>query len=135
MYLSSKYMQSAGKLPRKLPAEAMDPWKRLQQQAQSVLETTLAELPNEIRAEAEKIPCLLEKECADDPEILGTYGHFVAGEMSETNGPIVLYLETIERYCWEEGEDFAAEVRLTYLHELGHHFGWDEDDLEQRGLA
>jgi predicted Zn-dependent protease with MMP-like domain len=25
-------------------------------------------------------------------------------------------------------------VRLTYLHELGHFLGWDESDLEIRGL-
>jgi predicted Zn-dependent protease with MMP-like domain len=25
-------------------------------------------------------------------------------------------------------------VRLTYLHELGHYFGWDEDQLTSRGL-
>jgi len=25
-------------------------------------------------------------------------------------------------------------VRITYLHELGHYLGWDESDLEARGL-
>ena len=35
----------------------------------------------------------------------------------------------------DEDADFEDEVRLTYLHELGHHFGWDEGDLEERGLA
>ena len=27
-----------------------------------------------------------------------------------------------------------AKIRITYLHELGHYFGMDEDDLEARGL-
>ena len=109
-------------------------WEELKAQAESVIEKTIAELPPEVRAEAQKVPCLFEKVCKDDPEILGTYGHFMPGEVSEANGPIVLYLATIEDYCEEEGEDFEEEVRLTYLHELGHHFGWDEDDLEERGL-
>ena len=39
---------------------------------------------------------------------------------------ILLYLENL----W----DFRDEVRLTYLHELGHYFGWDEDQLANRGL-
>jgi predicted Zn-dependent protease with MMP-like domain len=42
---------------------------------------------------------------------------------------------TIEEFCVEEGGDFTDEVRVTYLHELGHHLGWDEDDLEGRGLG
>ena len=29
---------------------------------------------------------------------------------------------------------FREEVRLTYLHELGHYLGWDEDELTARGL-
>ena len=70
----------------------------------------------------------------DDPDVMGTYGEFTPGEVSVGNGPIVLYLATIEDFCVEEGEDFETEVRLTYLHELGHHFGWDEGDLEERGL-
>jgi predicted Zn-dependent protease with MMP-like domain len=31
-------------------------------------------------------------------------------------------------------EVFRDEVRLTYLHELGHYLGWDEDELAARGL-
>jgi predicted Zn-dependent protease with MMP-like domain len=113
----------------------MNPWEELKAEAAQIIEATLAELPPEIRDEALKVPVLFEEECKDDPEILGTYGHFEPGEMSVANGPIVLYLLTIEDYCAEEGADFAEEVRLTYLHELGHHFGWDEGDLEERGLG
>ncbi len=46
---------------------------------------------------------------------------------------------------WEEGEDeegpyggeerIREEIRITLLHEIGHHFGLDEDDLEQLGYA
>ncbi len=95
----------------------------------------MAQFPPEIREEAQKVPVLFEEECVDDPEIMGMYGHFIPGEVSEANGPIILYLLTIADFCEDEGEDFASEVRLTYLHELGHHFGWDEGDLEERGLA
>ena len=31
-------------------------------------------------AEARKVPVLFEEECYDDPEILGHYGYFEAGE-------------------------------------------------------
>jgi len=110
-------------------------WEALKAQAQRVIEKTIAKLPLEVRAEAQKVPFLFETECEDDPDILGTYGHFLPGEVSVANGPIVLYLATIADFCDEDGEDFDEQVRLTYLHELGHHLGWDEDDLEERGLG
>jgi predicted Zn-dependent protease with MMP-like domain len=113
----------------------MSAWTRLQARAEKIVAGTLDELPPEIQAAARRVPCLLERRCADDPEILGIYGHFSPGELSGSNGPIILYLETILDYCEEEGEDFDEEVRLTFLHELGHHFGWDEGDLEERGLG
>ena len=109
-------------------------WETLKARAQDVIGKTIAELPPEVLAEAQKVPVLFERRCQEDPDILGTYGHFTLNEIGEANGPIVLYLATIDDYCAEEGGDFATEVRLTYLDELGHHLGWDEDDLEARGL-
>ncbi len=110
-------------------------WEELKARAQRVVEDTLAELPPEIRDEAQNVPCLFEPQSEEDPDLLGLYaGDFIAGEISGANGPIILYLAAIEDFCLEGGEDFEDEVRLTYLHELGHHFGWDEGDLEERGL-
>ena len=35
---------------------------------------------------------------------------------------------------WHGGEDaIAREIRITVLHEVGHHFGLDEDDLAELG--
>lgn len=110
-------------------------WDQLERTAQSVLDRTLTRLPPEIREVAAAIPCLLQEYSDDDPDLLGIYMDFEPGEVSEANGPIVLYLAAIEQFCDEEGEDFEDQVRLTYLHELGHHFGWDEGDLEERGLV
>ncbi len=109
-------------------------WEKLKTGAQEVLEKIMTELPAEVRAEAEKVPVLFERHSREDPDILGTYGHFEPGEVSSANGPIILHLATIDQFCSEEGSDFPTEVRLTYLHELGHHLGWDEGDLEARGL-
>ena len=110
-------------------------WEKLKADAQIVIDRTIAGLPPNILAEAQKVPVLFHELCQEDPEILGTYGYFEPGEVSPANGPIILYLATIEEYCEEEGEGFQEEVRLTFLHELGHHLGWDEVDLEERGLG
>ena len=109
-------------------------WEKLKARAQAVVEAAIADLPPDVRGEAQKVPCLFVDFCEEDPELLGVYQNFVPGQVSDSNGPIILYLETIEDLCEEEGEDFESEVRLTYLHELGHHLGWDEGDLEERGL-
>ncbi|MHC4414801.1 MAG: metallopeptidase family protein [Planctomycetota bacterium] len=35
---------------------------------------------------------------------------------------------------WEGGEEAVArEIRITLLHEIGHHFGLEEDDLAELG--
>ena len=110
-------------------------WEELKAEAAAIVEEAIAALPAEIMAEARQVPVIFEEVCEDDPDIMGTYGHFTPDEIGEANGPIILYLVTIDEFCAEEDEDFAEEVRLTYLHELGHHLGWDEVDLEERGLG
>ena len=32
-------------------------------------------------------------------------------------------------------EDLKSEIRITLLHEMGHHFGLDEDDLDELGYG
>jgi predicted Zn-dependent protease with MMP-like domain len=36
---------------------------------------------------------------------------------------------------WGGEERIAAEIRITLLHEIGHHFGLEEGDLEQLGYG
>jgi predicted Zn-dependent protease with MMP-like domain len=47
---------------------------------------------------------------------------------------IFLYMANLWDFAGEDVEAFRSEVRLTYLHELGHFLGWDEDDVASRGL-
>ena len=47
---------------------------------------------------------------------------------------IFLYTANLWDYAEEDVEAFRDEVRLTYLHELGHFLGWDEDQIAARGL-
>ena len=42
---------------------------------------------------------------------------------------VVLYQRNIEAFCETEAE-IREQVRLTVLHELGHYFGMDEEQLE-----
>jgi predicted Zn-dependent protease with MMP-like domain len=43
---------------------------------------------------------------------------------------IVLFQKNIEAIA-ETEEDLVDEIRITLLHEIGHYFGMDDDDLER----
>ncbi len=45
---------------------------------------------------------------------------------------ITIYKRNIEACC-RTPADVVEQVRTTVLHEIGHHFGLDEDDLEAQG--
>jgi predicted Zn-dependent protease with MMP-like domain len=47
---------------------------------------------------------------------------------------IILFLENLWDFAEKDEEVFCDEVRTTFLHELGHFLGLDEDDLIDRGL-
>ena len=47
---------------------------------------------------------------------------------------IILFLDNIRDYSKEQGDSFAYEVVRTYIHEVGHFLGYDEEDLIKRCL-
>jgi predicted Zn-dependent protease with MMP-like domain len=48
---------------------------------------------------------------------------------------ITLFLDTLARAAKYQRTVFLREVQITYLHELGHYFGWDEEQIANVGLA
>jgi len=117
-------------------------WPELERLAHEVVEACLADFPEEIRSEALKVPCLYHRYHPNaphiDPEAMYMLGEYIAyGEGSsgiDESGTIAIYLGAIAWYCEDEALDFKDEIHKTFLHELGHHFGWDEEEVEQRGL-
>lgn len=76
----------------------------------------------------------------DDPrQLLGYYHGQPLTERSHDHGMrwperIVVYHLNIQRICRTRAE-IIDQVRRTVLHEIGHHFGLDEEDLEDLGYA
>ena len=106
---------------------------------------TQRRLPPEIRPLARDVPVHYETLPAADllaegfePDILGLFTGSAHGEELSHDNPappqILLYLENLWDFAEEDLEIFRDEVRLTYLHELGHYLGWDEDEFAARGL-
>jgi predicted Zn-dependent protease with MMP-like domain len=113
--------------------------------AEQVVARVQRKLPTEIRGLANELPVIYQDWPDDEllegefeADILGLFvGEHHGAEVGIGNSvppQIFLFLENI--YDEAEGDlaRFDEEVRLTYLHELGHYLGWDEDEVEARGL-
>lgn len=69
-------------------------------------------------------------------DLLGLYqGHpLTQRSLSDTGilpDIIFLYRRPILDYWCETGEDLAGIVRHVLIHEIGHHFGFSDDDMER----
>jgi predicted Zn-dependent protease with MMP-like domain len=74
-----------------------------------------------------------------EPDILGLFvgpphSAAQAPDLADVPSQILLFLGNLWDYAEADVQIFCEEVRLTYLHELGHYLGWDEEDLAARGL-
>ena len=120
-------------------------WQRMLSLADGEVKAVLAGLPDEVRDKAGDLIVLLEPWPSDElvedgiePDLLGLFSgdSYPDGPSSESLPPQVhLFLENLWDYCEEDEKRFREEVRVTYLHELGHYLGLDEDDLLLRDLA
>jgi predicted Zn-dependent protease with MMP-like domain len=113
--------------------------------AAGVVEGTQRKLPKEIRDAARGVPVHYEavpdeSVLADgfEPDILGLFvGASHGMELAQDNPippQIIIYINSLWDYSDRDQKTFHDEVRLTYLHELGHYLGWDEDQVASRGL-
>jgi predicted Zn-dependent protease with MMP-like domain len=120
-------------------------WNKLHTLASEEVDRTLAELPAPLRERAQPLPVTLERRPNAAQRIDGiepdTLGLFVGPEFAHEDfaalplpPQIILFLENIWDQAEADEESFREEIRTTYLHELGHYLGLDEDDLFDRGL-
>jgi predicted Zn-dependent protease with MMP-like domain len=118
-------------------------WEKLCGLALAEVEATLSALPKPLRERAEKLPVTFERLPNADLQADGieadTLGLFTGPEFAdEENVPlppqIILFLENIWDFAEADEKIFCEEVRTTFLHELGHYLGLDEDELTERGL-
>ena len=104
--------------------------------AESIVAATIAELPAKLRDRMRSVPVLIEGtpspfdlEVGIEPDTLGFFDEDIEGLAR-----IRLWIENIHALASDENLPFEDEVRTTLLHEIGHLVGWDEDDLDERGL-
>lgn len=100
-------------------------------------------LPDDVRKAAADVVVSMEEfpdaEGADAGLQGDELGLFEGAPLAEGADPadlprIRLFLRNLWEWVEGDEDDYRDEVGTTYLHELGHYLGWDEDDLAERGL-
>ena len=106
--------------------------------AQMEVRSGLRSLPEELRLVVARAPVFFEsKPSAEDvadgvePDTLGLYDE---GFPDAPTPRIRLWLANLWDFAENDEAVFRAEVRMTLLHEIGHVLGWDEHEVEKRGL-
>ena len=108
--------------------------------------TILDELPEPFRSPLQSVPIKVQ-ELADDElvqdmglespfELTGLYagtpvGHKDAGGTPAQPDMIFLFRQAILAEWCETEVDFTALVRNVLIHEIAHHFGMSDDDIER----
>lgn len=121
-------------------------FERLQPIATSVVKSTLNTLPEEIREEAGdcriefvEMDALIDIDEDLDPDLLGLFeGNARCDPLPESPDEmprIRLFLDNIWDECGGDLATYRYEVRITFLHELGHYLGLDEEQVAELGLA
>ena len=116
-----------------------------------IVEEALDELPPQFARFVEEVPVQIETrpsrrllrqlELDDDELLFGLYQGASLMERVEVEGRgspapnhILLFQEDHELVAQNRAE-LVAEVRKTVLHEIGHHFGMNEADLDELGYG
>jgi len=108
-----------------------------------VVEETLDSLPQEFRSRIRNVAVLVEDVPPNQPSpqagqqrrlLLGVFHGVPTTKKSVFDLPtgpdcIVLYQKNIEAVCSSDA-DVREQIHLTVIHELGHYFGMDENQLK-----
>ena len=103
-----------------------------------LVDEALAGLPADLVAGIDNLIIVIEDEPDDGSETLGWYEGVALTERDTSYGmgqlpdQIVLFKGPLTRLCRTE-EQLADEIRITLVHEIGHHHGIDEARLHALG--
>lgn len=125
-----------------------------------LLEQVLDTLPQHIHKHIEEVPLIVEDHPGDDvvemfdlrdpDELCGLHDGIPLTERSVSGGDvslpdhIMIYRRGIiataasaglDRYGYVDDDELRRQIRITVLHEIGHHFGLDEDELARLGYG
>ncbi len=134
----SLWKQVSGEKSLHLSEEAFD----------SLLREAAEELPTEFRKAFERVPVVVDlmpsvelvggRDSGNGPDILGLFVGHPLWEEQDVSGELPARIHLFQRNLEREfpdRESVREEIRTTLFHELGHALGFDEDGVEEMGLA
>ena len=103
------------------------------------MERVLASLPADLRGAMSNVEIVVEDENAEDPDLFGLYFGIPLTERGDYSGvlpdKIAIYRLPLEEEFGDDPSVLEDEIRITVLHEIAHHFGIDEDRLDELGWS
>jgi predicted Zn-dependent protease with MMP-like domain len=103
------------------------------------VERALASLPDDLRAAMSNVEIVVEDENPEDPDLFGLYLGIPLTERGDYAGvlpdKIAIYRLPLEDEFGDDTSVLEEEIRITVLHEIAHHFGIDEDRLDELGWS
>lgn len=103
-----------------------------------VVARALRSLPPALQAAVRNIEIAVEEEHPDDPDLFGLYEGVPLPDRGDWAGTMPDRIRIFRRPLVESFPDpreLEEEIRITVLHELGHYFGLDEDELDNLGYS
>lgn len=116
-----------------------------------ILEEVMESLPGEVRELLDEVAIIVEDEPSPeilremgidpgeiDPDLCGLHSGTPLSERSVAESQtmpdcIHIFRGPIRRLAGKSRRALAREIRITLLHEIGHHFGMTEEDMERLG--
>ena len=118
--------------------------KDLRQTADSEIKRLINRLPSQLQGKIANVAVILKLKPGKDRTDYGAesdlLGLFIGPSIrdSDEGSPlppqIILFLENIREEAQASGRSFREELRRTFLHELGHYLGLEENELAVRNI-
>lgn len=139
------FLRAAAALPDKYPA----PVRMDRAEFDREVRKAARKLPRQFRQALDRVPVVIQDlphiELAGEgnehvgPDILGLFDGVPLTETADWEGAlrpnrIFLFQRNLERAA-EDREDLIEQIRITLWHELGHYLGFEEEDMDDLGLA
>jgi predicted Zn-dependent protease with MMP-like domain len=107
---------------------------------EAVVRRALGSLPTELARAMSNVEVVVEDQNPEDPDLLGLYTGIPlterdSGYAGALPDKIEIYRLPLEKEFGDDPALLQEEIRVTVLHELAHHFGIDEDRLDELGFA
>lgn len=114
-----------------------------------VIQEVLADLPADLKAALATVEIVVRERPSaaqlkgsgfgPDEDLFGLFEGYSLKELplgADRHFPdrVSLFAEPLKRH-YPERKTLVREIRKTLVHELGHYFGFNEEELERRGLG